>query len=299
MATPSLLDQVTELRVEAPMPTMYPVRQHFDAPGVGDIEAAVARQLTALDGRIHAGMRVGVTAGSRGLANIPVILRAVGSEIRKRGGRPFIIPAMGSHGGATAEGQEEVLASYGITERSTTMPIVSAMDVRILGQLLDGPTVYMSTTALDADALIIVGRVKPHTDFRADIESGLAKIMTIGLGKHRGAQMVHSYGTAGLSRSLPSASQLMVRHANVLGGLAILENAYDHTAKLEFVEAAGIGGPHEARLLTEARSLMASLPFDEIDVLVVREMGKNISGTGMDTNIIGRMMIDAVPEFER
>ena len=125
----------------------------------------------------------GVTAGSRGLANIPVILRAVGNEIRQRGGHPFIIPAMGSHGGATAEGQEEVLASYGITERTTAMPIVSAMDVRQIGQLPDGPPVYMSTTALEADALLIVGRVKPHTDFRADIESGLAKIMTIGLGQ--------------------------------------------------------------------------------------------------------------------
>ena len=195
MATSSLLDHVTDLHVETPLPTMYRVRQHFDAPDVGDIPAAVARQFTALDGRIEPGMRVGVTAGSRGLANIPVILRAVGKEIRQRGGHPFIIPAMGSHGGATAEGQEEVLASYGITERTTAMPIVSAMDVRQIGQLPDGPAVYMSTTALEADALLIVGRVKPHTDFRADIESGLAKIMTIGLGKHRGAQMIHSYGT--------------------------------------------------------------------------------------------------------
>ncbi len=299
MAAPSLIDHVTDLHVEAPLPTMYRVRQHFDAPDVGDIPAAVARQLTALDGRIEPGMRVGVTAGSRGLANIPVILRAVGNEIRQRGGHPFIIPAMGSHGGATAAGQEEVLESYGITERTTAMPIVSAMDVQQIGQLPDGPAVYMSTTALEADALLIVGRVKPHTDFRADIESGLAKIMVIGLGKHRGAQMIHSYGTAGLSRSLAPAAQVMVQHANVLGALAILENAYDDTAKLEFVEADGIGGPHETRLLNEARSLMASLPFDEIDVLVVQEMGKNISGTGMDTNIIGRMMIHNVAEFER
>ena len=210
-------------------------------------------------------MRVGVTAGSRGLANIPIILRAVGNEIRQRGGHPFIIPAMGSHGGATAAGQEEVLESYGITERTTAMPIVSAMDVQQIGQLPDGPTVYMSTTALEADALLIVGRVKPHTDFRADIESGLAKIMTIGLGKHRGAQMIHSYGTVGLSRSLAPAAQVMVKHANVLGGLAIRGwNAYDETAKLELSRQTGSAVPTRPACSTRPARLWPPCPLTRL-----------------------------------
>ena len=295
----SFVDQVAELHVEAPLPTMYRVDQRFDAPDVTDIEAEVAQQLADLRGQVRPGMRVGLTAGSRGVANIATILGAAGEVIRRAGGTPFIIPAMGSHGGAVAEGQVDVLASYGVTEQTTGMPVVSSMEVRPIGTLDGGPTVYMSTTALDADALLIVNRVKPHTDFRGEIESGLAKIMTIGLGKHRGAEMVHSYGTAGLSRWMPQAAQMMVQQANVLGGLAILENAYDRTGKLAFVTPEDIGGPGEARLLVEAKEMMASLPFDEIDVLIVQEMGKNISGTGMDTNIIGRMMIDRVAEFER
>jgi hypothetical protein len=210
---------------------------------------------------------------------------------------------MGSHGGATAEGQTEVLASYGVTEQSTGMPVVSSMEVRQIGQLGTkddpGPAVYMSVTALEADGLIICNRVKAHTDFRGEIESGLAKITAIGLGKHQGAKTIHSFGTRGLAYWLPQAAQMMVRTANVLCGLAVLENAYDQTARIVAVPPEAIGGAGEAELLAEAKRLMASLPFDDIDVLVVDEMGKNVSGTGMDTNIIGRMMIRGVPEFER
>lgn len=299
-----LLDQVSDLRCEAPLPRMVAVRQHFDAPVVDDIEGAVAGALAPYLGAIRPGWRVGITAGSRGIANIARILRAAGEAVRAHGGDPFVIPAMGSHGGATAEGQLEVLEGYGITEATTGMPIVSSMEVRevaCLGDATDpGPVVYMSETALGADGLLVVGRVKPHTDFRAPVESGLAKIMTIGLGKHRGAQAVHSFGTRGLAHWMPLAAQAMVRRAGtVLAGLAILENAYDQTARLAAVPADEIGGAGEAALLVEAKGLMASLPFDDIDVLVVDEMGKNVSGTGMDTNIIGRMMIRGVPEFAR
>ena len=182
------------------------------------------------------------------------------------------------------------------------MPIVSSMEVREIAHLGDasdpGPVVFMSETALAADGLIIIGRVKAHTDFRGPVESGLAKIMTIGLGKHRGAQTVHAFGTRGLAHWMPLAAQAMVRETGkVLAGLAILENAYDQTARLVSVPASEIGAAGEAALLIEAKALMASLPFDDIDVLVVDEMGKNVSGTGMDTNIIGRMLIRGVPEF--
>jgi hypothetical protein len=299
-----LLEQVRDLRCETSLPRMVPVRQHFDAPVVEDIDAAVGDALTPFLEAIRPGWRVGITAGSRGITNIAKILRAAGEAVRAHGGTPFIIPAMGSHGGATAEGQVEVLHSYGITEETTCMAIVSSMEVRAIAHLGDaadpGPTVFMSETALAADGLIIIGRVKAHTDFRGPVESGLAKIMTIGLGKHRGAQTVHAFGTRGLAYWMPLAAQAMVRETGkVLVGLAILENAYDQTARLVGVAAEDIGVAGEATLLVEAKALMASLPFDDIDVLVVDEMGKNISGTGMDTNIIGRMMIRGVPEFAR
>ncbi|HEX2184883.1 MAG TPA: DUF2088 domain-containing protein [Chloroflexota bacterium] len=299
----ALLDQVTELHCEAPLPSMVRVRQHFDAPVLESIEAGVRAQLRLLEGKIRPGMRVGITAGSRGVANIAAILRATGDVVRELGGRPFIIPAMGSHGGATAEGQVEVLAGYGVTEATTGLSIVSSMAVRQIGTLGDagdaGPAVYLSETALEADGLIICNRVKPHTDFRGPIESGLAKILAIGLGKHQGAKTIHAFGTRGLAHWMPRAARLIVGSTNVLCGLAILENAYDQTARVVGVPPEAIGAEGEAALLQEAGRLMASLPFDEIDVLIVDEIGKNVSGTGMDTNIVGRMMIDGVPEFRR
>ena len=298
-----LLDQILDFRAEAPLPRLARVRQRFDAPEVDDVAAAVRDQLAGLRGRITPGMRVGITAGSRGIANIALILRTAGEVVRELGGDPFILPAMGSHGGATAEGQTELLAGYGITPETTAMPVVSSMDVRELGRLGDaadpGPPVYASVTALEADGLIVCGRVKPHTDFRGPIESGLAKITAIGLGKHQGAKTIHSFGTRGLAHWMPRAARLILQHVNVLCGLAILENAYDRTACLVALTAGEIGGPAEERLMLEAKGLMASLPFDEIDVLVVDEIGKNVSGTGMDTNIVGRMFIRGVAEFER
>ena len=184
------------------------------------------------------------------------------------------------------------------------MPVVSSMEVRQIGQLGTaddpGPAVYLSETALAADGLIVCNRVKPHTDFRGELESGLAKITAIGLGKHQGAKTIHSFGTRGLAHWLPQAARLIVQTAPVLGGLAVLENAYDQTARVVAVPPGRrSAGAAEAALLAEARGLMASLPFDDIDVLVVDEMGKNVSGTGMDTNIIGRMMIRGVTEFRR
>ena len=299
----SLLDQIVDFRCEAPLPRMARVRQRFDAPVLDDVEAAVRRELRALEGRIRPGMRVGVTAGSRGIANIARILRTTGEVVRELGGDPFILPAMGSHGGATAEGQTELLAGYGITPETTGMPVVSSMEVRELGRLGTaddpGPVVYASITALEAGGLIVCGRVKPHTDFRGEIESGLAKITAIGLGKHQGAKTIHSFGTRGLAHWLPQAARLIVKHTNVLCGLAILENAYDQTARIAALPADQIAGPEETRLLEEAKGLMASLPFDQIDVLVIDQIGKNVSGTGMDTNIVGRMFIRGVPEFAR
>ena len=299
----AFLDQVTDLRCEAPLPRMVRVRQRFDAPVLEDIAGATREQVRGLVATVRPGMRIGITAGSRGVANIAAVLRAAGEAVRERGGEPFVLPAMGSHGGATAEGQTDVLRGYGVTEESTGMPVVSSMEVRQIGQLGTaddpGPAVFLSETALAADGLIVCNRVKAHTDFRGEIESGLAKITAIGLGKHQGAKTIHAFGTRGLAHWLPQAARLSVQTAPVLGGLAVLENAYDQTARVVAVPAEAIGGAGEAALLTEAKGLMASLPFEDIDVLVVDEIGKNVSGTGMDTNIIGRMMIRGVTEFGR
>jgi hypothetical protein len=194
-----------------------------------------------------------------------------------------------------------MVTGYGITSEATGMPIVSSMDVQVLGVLDNGMPVYWSTTALEADHVLVINRVKPHTDFRGPFESGLAKMCAIGLGKQRGAQTIHSYGTRGLAELMPAAARFIVEHTGdrILGGLAILENAYDQTACIEAVPRGGIGNDVEGGLLQTSRSLMAALPFDRLDVLIVDEMGKNISGTGMDTNVLGRMFVPGVPEDER
>jgi hypothetical protein len=272
-----------------------------DAPElrVDDIPAQVRSALQPLAHRLAPGDRVAITAGSRGIANIAAILRACGEAVRELGGDPFIMPAMGSHGGATAEGQRDMLVGYGISRESVGMPIVSSMDVEHIGDVDDMP-VYMSTTALQADHVLLVNRVKPHTDFRARVESGLAKICAIGLGKQRGAQTIHSYGTRGLVELMPRAARLMIdKTGKIVGGLAILENAYDRTASIHYVEPDGVGTEVEIGLQRQSKSLMGALPFDRLDVLIVDEMGKNISGTGMDTNVLGRMFIPGVAEEDR
>ncbi|MCL5946810.1 MAG: nickel-dependent lactate racemase [Chloroflexi bacterium] len=295
-----IAEGIQHLTVETPLPRVIKVHQHFDAPQLEDVEGAIHRELTRLGvlSRLTPGMRVALTAGSRGISDIARVLRAVAAEVTRAGGRPFVIPAMGSHGGSTAKGQEELLASLGITEESAGCPIHSSMETVILGHLPNGLAVHMDRHAYEADAIIPINRVKPHTDFKGDIESGLAKICAIGLGKRDGAEAIHSFGTKGLRTLLAPVAQYMVQHSEkFLCGLAVLENAYDRTARVEAIPASEIGGQRERELLNEARSLMASLPFERIDLLIVDEIGKNISGTGMDTNIVGRMFIHGEPEF--
>jgi antitoxin (DNA-binding transcriptional repressor) of toxin-antitoxin stability system len=266
---------------------------------IDEIPARVRQELAPLLGRIKPRERVAITAGSRGIANIVAILRTCGEAIRDQGGEPFIIPAMGSHGGATADGQRHMLAGYGITHETVGMPVISTMDVQQIGAIDEMP-VFFSTTGLEADHILLVNRVKPHTDFRGPVESGLAKICAIGLGKQRGAQTIHSYGTRGLAELMPRAARCIVdQTGKVLGGLAILENAYDHTASVASVQPDGIAAEAEQALQRQAKQLMGALPFDALDVLIVDEMGKNVSGTGMDTNVLGRMFVPGVPEEDR
>jgi len=295
---------VVDLHFTADYPRLALVRQHFNAPVLEDIHAAVANETLklGLHQRIRPGMSVAITAGSRGIFQIHRVIKAVADEVKRIGGVPYVVPAMGSHGGATAAGQIEMLESLGVTEESVGVPIRSSMDTVVLGRLPNGIEVNMDRNAFDADGVIVVNRVKPHTDFKGEIESGLAKMCAIGLGKYQGANAIHSLGSKdGLRESLAPVARLMIDRTGdkFLGGFAILENAYDQTAFIVGVPTVDIGGDGEKALQVQAKSLMASLPFDQIDVLIVDELGKNISGTGMDTNIIGRMMIHGEPEFRR
>lgn len=271
-------------------PRVARVRVKMPSAPLTDVAGEVRKQIhRLLDGAV-AGSHVAVAVGSRGINNLLTIVAAAVEELKGRGLHPFIVPAMGSHGGATAAGQAEVLASYGITEAALGVPVRSSMEVRLLGHTPEGLPVYCDANAAGADAVLLINRVKPHTDFHGEHESGLVKMLAIGLGKRDGAELLHSYGAGGLRDMMPRVAREMLRHLPVLGGLAIVEDAYDRTARVEGLKPAEFETV-EKELLAQARELMPALPFSRLDVLVVQEMGKNLSGTGMDTNMIGRIRI--------
>lgn len=286
-----------DLTVDLPLPPLYRVRQRWRTQLLGDIRGAVRAQLESLDlrTRIAPGMRIAVTAGSRGIRDIVPITRAAVDWLREVGADPFIVPAMGSHGGATAEGQVRLLASLGVTEESIGCPIRSSMEVVQIGALADGTPVYMDRLAFESDGVLVINRIKAHTSFHGAIESGLAKMCVVGLGKRQGAEIIHRTAVYGLKYQLAPMARVMVATGKILGGLAILEDAREQTADLVAVPPDEIGGAGEAALLVRSKMMMARLPFHQIDVLVVDELGKNISGTGMDTNVIGRLSIPGEP----
>jgi hypothetical protein len=234
-------------------------------------------------------MRVAITAGSRGITGIPAILATVVEELRRFGAEPFVVPAMGSHGGATAEGQTAVLYSLGITEEAVGCPIRATMETVQLGVTSEGIPVFLDRLAAEADGIVVVNRVKAHTDFSGPVESGLMKMLTIGLGKHRGALAAHSHSVRlTYPVVVASVAREVIRRAPLLFGLALIENAYDQTAEVVGVRPADFEQTEQA-LLLRAKALMARLPFDRIDVLIVDEIGKEVSGAGLDPNVIGRM----------
>ena len=273
------------------------IRQRFPAPLLADIEGTVTAQLAGMCAQIRPGASIAIGAGSRGIANIARVVRATAAFLRDRGAKPFIVPAMGSHGGATAEGQAALLASYGITESAMGCPVRATMDVVQLPN--DGlPTrLFMDRFAWESDGVIVINRIKPHTDFHGPFESGLAKMIVIGLGKERQAFEMHSYGVHGLRDLVPKAAEQILTTGKIIGGLALVENAYDETMHIEAVPAGDIL-KREPEILALARENMPRLPVDDLDVLIVDQLGKNISGTGMDTNIIGRIRILGQPEPE-
>ena len=271
-------------------PKMVRLRQHFDRPRVENIPAAVRASLEALDlGKtIRSGQSVALTAGSRGIANIPLVLRSVVQFLRDLGARPYVVPAMGSHGGGTAEGQKKVLESYGMTEAYLGVPIRAAMDVMQIGSTPEGFPVYLDRHASEADHIGVVARVKPHTSYHGPVESGLLKMMMIGLGKHVGAITYHRILLDHpFDQVVRSVGRVMTSKAPVAFGLGLVENAYDETARVAAVRPAEFEKCEE-ELLAQAKQWLARLPFQDGDLLIVDEIGKEISGSGMDTNVVGR-----------
>ena len=269
---------------------MIPIAQSFPSQKVDDISGTTRKQIQNTGVKFKKGSRIAVTAGSRGIANIAAITKAAVDEVKSQGALPFIIPAMGSHGGATAEGQREVLEHYGITEETMGAPIISTMDVVSIPNEDNDFKLYMSRDAYEADGVIVINRVKPHTDFHGPVESGLMKMCVIGLGKHAQALEMHRLGVYGLRELVPKAARKILATGKILLGIGIVENALDQTLAIKAADSRGIEAL-DAELLDLARKNMPSLPIDRLDLLIVDELGKDKSGTGLDTNIIGRMGI--------
>ena len=279
---------VEDLAQKVPLPRMVRIEQHFDRTAIADIEGGVRSAISdrnVLDS-IRPGMSVAVTAGSRGISNIALILRTIVRILKEKGAEPFVIPAMGSHGGATAQGQLEVLASLGITEGYLSCPIRSSMEVRKIGATFDGHPVQIDAFAAQADGIIVVNRIKAHTSFTGSVESGLMKLMAIGLAKQAGAEVCHQEGYAKIAENIRKYGSAILKNARILFGVAMIENAFDDTCEIHAVRPEDFE-KREPCLLLRAKKRMPRILLPDMDVLVVDRMGKNISGLGMDPHITG------------
>lgn len=287
---------VTRLADSTVLPKMVTVRQLLDHSHIdpADLPELVRTELEPMRGRIRPGMSVAITCGSRGVCNIAVITRAIVDFVKSCGGQPFVFPAMGSHGGATAEGQREILRGYGVTEETMDCPIRATMEVVQVGETEEGMPVFVDRYAYEADGIILCGRVKAHTAFRGPYESGILKMSVIGLGKQHGAEHVHQDGFSDLGRLLPMIARVVFDKTNILGAVAVAENAFDQTCIVEGLLKEEIF-EKEPDILRRSKERLGRIFFDNIDVLVVDRLGKDISGDGMDPNITGRF---AVPYME-
>ncbi len=272
-----------------PLPRMVKARQTYQRSVVVHPEAELFQQLkqSRVQSLVKRGMSIAITVGSRGISNQPILVRALVSELKKAGAEPFIIPAMGSHGGATAEGQKSILAGMGITEDSIGAPIRATMETVILGDAGQNLPVHIDKYAYEADGIVIINRIKPHVAFRGPYESGLAKMIAIGLGKQRGAEVCHRMGFGHMAKNIPTIAKKTIAETNIMFAVGLLENAYHETARIEVIPT-NLLLDREPALQAEAKSLSAKLAFDRLDVLIMDEIGKDISGTGFDTNVVGR-----------
>ncbi len=284
------------MKEQLTLPSMYRIRQDLDAEEVTDLAEALRSTLSAeaLGGRIRPGMRVAITAGSRGIDRIAEVLRLTVAWLHNLGANPFIVPAMGSHGGQPPEGPVNLLATLGITEETVGAPVEADPETLVLGRV-EGMPVHCARTAAEADGSIVVNRIKPHTSYSGEVESGLAKMLAVGLGRRQGAEFVHAQGVRAMPTIIPKMAQVVLRHTQVVAGIALLENGLDRLKKIESMPAEQIM-TREPGLLDEARRCLPMLPFEEADVLVVDSLGKDLSGTGMDTHVIGRRFITGEQE---
>ena len=273
------------------------IKQHFPRTFIGDVEAVIKLQMRCFVSSVRPGMSIAITAGSRGITGIPFILKTIAESLRSMGAKPFLVAAMGSHGGGTVNGQTQVLQHLGIDEGTTGVPLRITSDAVAVGTTPGGQTLYVDQEAFKADAIFLVNRVKLHTAFQDRLASGLFKILTVGLGKVPGATQVHKLNSSGMYASIVEMGRMALEKLPIIGGIAIVENGYEETAGIEgFLPSAIEEG--EKKLLQYAAGLLPRLPVQELDVLIVDEMGKNYSGTGMDTNVIGRWKATGMPEPE-
>jgi len=281
-------------------PPLARVRQSVPQPRLADVPGTVRRLIleSKIQERVKPGGTIAVGVGSRGITVIPVIAKAAVDALKEMGFRPFIVAAMGSHGGATSEGQRELLAEYQITPETMGVEVRTDMDTAVVGTSPIGLPIYFDKNALGADGIVLLNRVKPHTDFHSEHESGILKMLVIGLGKRDGAEQIHKLGLRGMKEVLPAVGRHLVEHTRFALGLAILENAEDMPAEIVPLDPDTIF-ELEPKLLNRARELMARLPFDQIDVLIIGELGKNYSGSGIDPNVTGRLMIETQNDFPR
>ncbi|QDT45251.1 hypothetical protein Pan241w_53710 [Gimesia alba] len=277
-----------------PLPKVYRIRQNFQSSRIENVPEAVLSELPKinLDKVVKPGETVAITVGSRGIANIAAIIKTTVDYLKSLDAVPFIVPAMGSHGGGTAEGQAQVIAAYGITAETMGVEIRSSMETVTVDTTSHGIPVHFDKHAYEADHVLICGRVKPHTRFVGDIESGLHKMMLIGLGKHEGAKIYHrAIEDLSFEEIIKAVASSILKKCSVVGGLAIVENAYDETALIEAVLPEQFY-ERETELLNIARESLPRLPFEKTDLLIVDRIGKNISGSGMDACVIGRKFND-------
>lgn len=281
---------LSEIVSNIQIPKMFTIKQKFPDEYIEDdlIYSLVQSELAATDIKdsIRPNMRIAITVGSRGISNIALIIKSIADYIKAKGAIPFIVPAMGSHGGATAEGQRELIEGYGITETNIGCEILSSMEVKCIGLTEENNEVFIDKYAAEADGIIVCGRIKPHTAFRGKYESGIMKMMAIGLGKQYGAEIIHQNGFQNMAKNVPLYGKAVIKNSPVLFGVGIIENAYDKTYKIEVMRADEIE-KREPELLEIAFEQMPRVLVDETDVLVVDYVGKNFSGDGMDPNITG------------
>jgi len=280
---------VADILKEVPLPNMVRIRQRFEATELTDVAGELQQQIrrTEISARVKENMRIAVSVGSRGIAELPLIVKTVVAELKRLGACPFIVPAMGSHGGATAAGQIEVLANLGITQDTAGCPIVSSMETVELGSIANGLPVLIDKNAYEADGIVVINRIKAHNAFSGQVESGLAKMITIGLGKQKGADSCHAFGFGKMPEHIVEMTNIKLKKANFLFGVGTVENAYDKVSRIVVVEPKDIIET-DKKLLLEAKRNLPRILFEPIEVLIVDQIGKEFSGGGMDCHIVGR-----------